>query len=211
MENKKQKTKKNKVFTWIGILLITIGIGIMGYAAYVRYDASRMQKQMEKEFNDALKNGEGTSDNTSSEPQDNSSADSPNKQNIGTIGRMIIPKINLSIFIGEGVTDDVLKYSAGHFPETVMPGQKGNTAFAGHRNYTYNSYFNRLNELAVNDEIIVETKNGEFTYKVTETKIVEPTDTSVLKNTDDATITLVTCHPIRQATHRLIIKGVLKN
>lgn len=201
-------TKRSKLFATIGTLLVIVGIGILGYAGYVRYDSSRVQKEMEKEFNEVLKQ---TEDSQKENASSDSPVDSPNVQRIGTIGRMIIPKINLSIFIGEGVEDNVLKYSAGHFPETVMPGEKGNTAFAGHRNHTYNSYFNRLNELSKGDEIIIETKNGEFTYIVTETKIVEPSEVSVLENTTDATITLVTCHPIRQNTQRLIVKGTLKN
>lgn len=204
----KKGTKRSKLFATIGTLLVIVGIGILGYAGYVRYDSSRVQKEMEKEFNEVLKQ---TEDSQKENASSDSPVDSPNVQRIGTIGRMIIPKINLSIFIGEGVEDNVLKYSAGHFPETVMPGEKGNTAFAGHRNHTYNSYFNRLNELSKGDEIIIETKNGEFTYIVTETKIVEPSEVSVLENTTDATITLVTCHPIRQNTQRLIVKGTLKN
>ena len=40
--------------------------------------------------------------------------------------------------------------------------------------------------------------------------MVEPWEVSVLDATADAEITLVTCTPIRVATHRLIIKGKLK-
>lgn len=88
-----------------------------------------------------------------------------------------------------------------------MPGDKGNFCVAGHRSYTYNQYFNRLGELGIGDEIIITTVAGKFKYDVYESKVVKPEEVSVLDNTKDEEITLVTCTPIRVATHRLIVKG----
>jgi len=48
-----------------------------------------------------------------------------------------------------------------------------------------------------------------YTYKVFEKLVVEPEETSVLMSTEEPIITLVTCTPIRKATHRLIVKGKL--
>ena len=64
-----------------------------------------------------------------------------------------------------------------------MPGEMGNFCVAGHRSDTYSEYFNRLDELKEGDDIIVETKKGEFTYKIYEKKVVEPTEVSVLNST----------------------------
>ena len=50
-----------------------------------------------------------------------------------------------------------------------------------------------------------------YTYIVTETFVVEPDDTSVLDPGDDTTVTLITCTPIRVATHRLIVRAVLQS
>jgi len=49
--------------------------------------------------------------------------------------------------------------------------------------------------------------SGEFEYEVYESKVVKPEEISVLDNRSGEEITLVTCTPIRIATHRLIIKG----
>jgi sortase A len=127
-----------------------------------------------------------------------------------TIGIIKIPKIDLKVAVGEGIENKTLKYAVGHFEGTAMPGEKGNFAVAGHRSYTYSEYFNRLDELDIGDDIIVKTNKGEFTYKVYEKKVVEPTEVSVLDKTKEPTITLVTCTPIRVATHRLIVKGKLQ-
>jgi len=105
---------------------------------------------------------------------------------------------------------DTLKYAVGHFPQTAKAGQKGNFCLAGHRSYTYSEYFNRLDEINKGDEIFVKTREGEYKYIVFEKKTVLPSEYSVLDSTKDATLTLVTCTPIRVATHRLIIKAKLQ-
>lgn len=81
---------------------------------------------------------------------------------------------------------------------------------AGHRNSAYNKYFDDLDKLSKGDEVIVRTTKGEYTYIITGSQVVEPNDTSVLKATDDATITLVTCTPKGVFNKRLIVKGKLK-
>lgn len=68
---------------------------------------------------------------------------------------------------------------------------------------------NRLDEIEVGDDIYVERADHTYRYVVTEKFVVEPADTRVLDATSDAQIILITCTPIRVATHRLIVKGVL--
>ncbi|MCJ7688064.1 MAG: class D sortase, partial [Clostridiaceae bacterium] len=144
---------------------------------------------------------------------DNENINEPDKKQsdnqLGTMGIISIPKIDVNVALSEGIGTDVLKYAVGHFTGTPMPGENGNACFAGHRSYTYNQYFNRLDELSIGDIIIVTTRVGEFEYEVYESKVVEPEEISVLDNTKGAEITLVTCTPIRVATHRLIVKGKL--
>ena len=48
-----------------------------------------------------------------------------------------------------------------------------------------------------------------YIYIVEETFVVAPEDTWVLSETEDARITLITCTPVRVATHRLIVRAVL--
>ena len=127
-----------------------------------------------------------------------------------------IPKIDLNNkVIVEGVGRDELRKGPGHVPSTVLPGQPGTFGVSGHRT-TYGAPFYRLNELAKGDTITVVTREAIYTYSVTRTAIVRPTDTQVLDNVigpDDkpkATITLTTCHPRYSARQRLIVFGDLK-
>ena len=51
----------------------------------------------------------------------------------GPVGTIAIPKIGLDGIIVEGVGVEELKMGVGHYPDTKMPGEKGNAALAGHR------------------------------------------------------------------------------
>lgn len=185
----------------IGILLVSIGILIITWALYVRWDTNQKQKVMISEFNAAV-DTHISEEEAKKTPGD----DLPEK----VLGILSIPKIQLKVSIEEGIDDNRLKYAVGHFKETAKPGEKGNCAIAGHRSFTYNKFFNRLDELDAGDEIWVKTLKGEFKYIIFEKKIIEPTETSVLNNTDDTTITLITCHPERSSAYRLIVKGRLE-
>ena len=127
-----------------------------------------------------------------------------------------IPKIQLeNKVIVQGVGRDELRKGPGHVPSTVMPGQDGTFGVSGHRT-TYGAPFYRLNELSKGDTITVVTRESIYTYSVTRTAIVRPTDTQVLDNVigpdnkPKATITLTTCHPRYTARQRLIVFGDLK-
>jgi sortase A len=108
------------------------------------------------------------------------------------------------------VTTRDLKKGPGHFPDTPLPGQLGNSAIAGHRT-TYGQPFHNVDKLDNGDEIIVTTPAGRFVYRVTGQQIVSPSDYQVVATTDPsrATITLTSCHPKWSASQRIIITGEL--
>lgn len=193
----------------IGVVLMVVGLSIIGGALSMRYYADKRQNVMVNEFEKNLQKFNKMGDISSTEKLNNLGVKLPSQDINGAMGIMLIPKINLKVAIGEGVDMETLKYAVGHFPYTAKPGEKGNFCVAGHRSYGYNEYFNRLDEIKIGDEVILRTIKNEYKYKVYEIRIVEPSEVSVLDKTKDATLTLVTCTPIRVATHRLIIKGRL--
>lgn len=193
----------------IGVVLMVVGLSIIGGALSMRYYADKRQNVMVNEFEKNLQKFNKMGDISSTEKLNNLGVKLPSQDINGAMGIMLIPKINLKVAIGEGVDMETLKYAVGHFPYTAKPGEKGNFCVAGHRSYSYNEYFNRLDEIKIGDEVILRTIKNEYKYKVYEIRIVEPSEVSVLDKTKDATLTLVTCTPIRVATHRLIIKGRL--
>ena len=66
-----------------------------------------------------------------------------------------------------------------------------------------------LDKLQPDDEIIVTTTAGRFRFVVVGTKIVQPSDASVLAPSADVRLTLTTCDPRYSTAHRLIVTAVL--
>ena len=106
----------------------------------------------------------------------------------------------------EGVTLTVIDHGPGHWPGSAVPGQLGNSVFAGHR-VTHSHPFRRIHEMAPGDDIIFKMQNGTFTYKMTGHQIVTPKDVHIVNPTTDATVTLFACHPPGSARQRYVVRG----
>lgn len=128
--------------------------------------------------------------------------------------RLIIKKIGVDAPIivtnseKEGLAKGVWLY-----PNGKKPNEPGNVIISGHR-YKYlppNSVtFYSLDKIGKGDEIIVTWNKDKYIYKVNQTKIVEPNDRTVVVQTDQNIITLITCHPLFTSKQRLIVIGELK-
>jgi sortase A len=124
------------------------------------------------------------------------------------IGRIDVPRLELSALAREGVDTRTLRGSAGHVPGSALPGETGNAAFAAHRD----TFFGPLRGVRRGDEISVTTPHGEYRYVVSGTRIVDPEDVSVLRASNEPTLTLVTCYPfdyIGSAPQRFIVTARL--
>ncbi len=125
-------------------------------------------------------------------------------------GVLTIDTIELQMPVLKGATEEHLRTTIASIENTGSPGEVGNFAIAGHRNRTFGSHFNRLDELEAGDAIDFNTGEQIFHYEVTDKLYVEPHEVWVLEaEGTEKEITLVTCHPIETGTHRLIIKGKL--
>lgn len=104
----------------------------------------------------------------------------------------------------------------GHYEGTAMPGGIGNFAVAGHR-VTYGKPFNRIEELAVDDPLVVQTSDTWYVYRVTYARVVSPAQVEVLEpvpgqpgvEATEAMMTLTTCHPMYSARERYVVHAEL--
>ena len=124
------------------------------------------------------------------------------------IAKIRIPSIGVNRTVVSGVSLDQLKRGPGHYPESPLPGQKGNVAIAGHRT-TYGQPFHNVDKIKLGDQVILQTMQGEFVYEVTESIIVKPNQVEILDDKGDNRVTLIACHPKYSAAERLIIIGKL--
>lgn len=119
------------------------------------------------------------------------------------IGIILIPALNVEAPIFQGVTSEVLKYSVGHFEETSL--WNGNVVLASHNRGSYAHYFWGINELKNGEEIIYITNMGERRYKVVDSKIIEETNVDILGDTEENTLTLITCVTGEKSKRRCVI------
>lgn len=123
-------------------------------------------------------------------------------------GSLVIPRLKLKLPLIEGTGDKELARGVGHYRTSVLPGEPDNSVLAGHRE----TAFKRAGELKKGDLIRVETHEGEFTYSVRKTWIVDEDDRTVIVSTEEPIIRLVTCYPfdmVGSAPERYIIEAEL--
>ncbi len=122
---------------------------------------------------------------------------------------IFIPALwNSSAPVVQGDGWEQLKKGVGQHIGSANPGQKGNMVLSAH-NDIFGELFRDLDRLKVGDEILVSTVTQEFVYRVTGTRIVEPTEVGVMNPTTDATITLISCYPYLIDNQRIVVFGEL--
>ena len=128
----------------------------------------------------------------------------------GVIGYIDIPKIKLHLPIYHGSNGEVLSKGVAHLPNTAFPvGGKGNhCVLAAHTGYVGQIFFDNIDKLKTGDLMYIKILDYTFAYKVTEKHIVKPDDISYCQAVRDKDlISLVTCYPYGQNSHRLIVTG----
>jgi len=125
------------------------------------------------------------------------------------IGRLAIPRLDREYFVIEGTETEDLRKGPGHYEDTPLPGERGTVAIAGHRT-TYGAPFRTIDQLDPEDEITIEMPYGTFTYEVEKTKIVEPTELSVLRKVRYDRLILSACHPLYSAAQRIVVFAKLQ-
>jgi len=203
---------------WSRYLFLVIGALALGYVGFTLLDAKLFQARETRRFEQALKAmepaaGHGERPQPSPVSPGLAEADHRRSESLGTaarvgspLGRIEISTIGLSVMILEGTDAGTLRRAVGHIPGTSLPGQEGNVAIAGHRD----TFFRPLRKIRQNDEITLTTLSGSYRYRVDSTQVIEPENTSVLEDSDEAILTLVTCYPfnfVGSAPKRFIVRA----
>ena len=102
-----------------------------------------------------------------------------------------------------------LKKGIGQHLNTANPGQKGNMVVSAH-NDIFGELFRDLDKLEPGDEVIVITQDRSYTYIVTGTIDREILLMCMLWiQTEDATLTLISCYPYREDNKRIVVTADL--
>ncbi len=138
--------------------------------------------------------------------------------------RLIIPKIGVDapiVWTANAASQDSLNAAMDNGVAwfnikgaSAKPGEMGNFVVSGHSSNDwldkgdYKFIFARLEQMGEGDVIYANYNGTRYTYSVTHTKVVTPTDVSALMTgTDKPHITIITCTPLGTALNRLLVFG----
>lgn len=125
---------------------------------------------------------------------------------------LVIPRMNLDEKIWVGDNEKLVNKGIWHIPQSSTPDKGSNTVLVGHRfSYKDAAVLYHLDKVRVDDPITVAWGGKLYNYKVSETKIVKPSDVYVEDPTDESILTVYTCHPIWSIKERLVVVARLEN
>jgi sortase A len=126
------------------------------------------------------------------------------------VGRLSLPTLHRRYVVVQGTDESSLRKGPGHYPKTLLPGEGGTVAIAGHRT-TYGAPFRTVNKLKPGQEIVLEMPYGRFRYSVEKTQVVPPTATWITRRVKGSErLVLSACHPLYSASKRIVVFARLR-
>lgn len=190
----------------IGIYLIIIGITILGfYFIYNNAINKRNNENVEDYINDTSIVNEVEIEETINEETETSNTQ--NNNNIAYTAVLEIPKINLK----RGVVDSTKNFKSINYAISVdknsnYPNEKGNFILYAHSGNSYVSYFRKLNQVDINDEVYVYYNGVKYHYVIENKYDIEKTGKAkVINLKDNRYITLITCNQDRKGYQTIVI------
>jgi sortase A len=123
--------------------------------------------------------------------------------------RIQIPAIGVDAPIVQGDGWEQLKKGVGQHIGSTDPGEKGNVVLSAH-NDIFGEIFRDLDRLKPGDEITIFTNQRAYSYVVSDSEIVEPTQVDIMENTSQPTLTLISCYPYLVDDQRIAITSRLQ-
>lgn len=182
-----------RLFLWAGIAALAYAGGTAAYSeAYQRYQS--------RKFDQAFRPVPSGATITRVEEE-------PDRHEGDVIGKLEVPRIDLSVIVLQGAEEATLLVGAGHVPGTPLPGREGNVVFAAHRD----TFFRKLKDVVPGDSIRLSIASRTYEYVVASTEVVDPQNTRIMQSQAVEELTLVTCFPfyfVGSAPKRFIVHAL---
>lgn len=133
-----------------------------------------------------------------------------NANESGAMGRLRINSIDVDLPIYHGTSDKTLTKGVGHLRGTALPvpGFSQRPVLTAHRGYPEATLFDNLDKVKEGDTFVIEVFGQPWTYKIYETKVIDPEDTESISIEEGRDIvSLLTCTPLGINTHRILVTG----
>lgn len=163
---------------WAVTCLLCLGFWQIGHGAYIPAKAWLAQALMQKAWRQAT-----------------SGVDTPEPwpwADTWPIARLTAMSGDVELIVLAGSSGRTLAFGPGHMSISSLPGEKGNAVIAGHRD----THFSFLQHLKTGDRLLMETAaGGRHRYEIVGIDVVDSTRGSLLLDTDESMLSLVTCYP----------------
>lgn len=201
-----QKERKNSKLIIIGSLLILMSLFFIGYK-YINLSLMHNEESNKiEEFYIKEKDKKELSDKVNSSIEKEIS-----KNNDNYVAILKIPKIKLV----RGLVNKESKYNniqynvAFHEMSDYPDVDNGNVILMAHSGNAYISYFDSLDLLTVNDEILLDYANKTYIYKIDKIyDVYKSGSLSINRDNKRNTITLITCR--NNTNKQIVVIGYLK-
>jgi len=209
----------------LSTLVIVAGVGLLAWtatvyvwkdpftAAYTAFEQRRLESSLERTFDEWRPVGTPAPNPTRPvlEP-DPTGVDVRREANAyrkatgsgDAVARLEVPRLDLDIVVVNGTDSGSLRRGPGRHLDTSMPGAGELVYIAGHRT-TYGAPFSHIDDLRRGDKIFVELPYATFEYRVTEARIVDQYELSVLESRGREELVLQACHPRFFASERYLV------
>ena len=108
------------------------------------------------------------------------------------VARLTATSHDVDLIVLAGGSGRTLAFGPGHLGASALPGETGNMVIAGHRD----THFAFLQGVKRGDRLGIESFGGAtYVYEVIGLDVVDSRRGSLVLDTDDAALTLVTCYP----------------
>jgi sortase A len=108
------------------------------------------------------------------------------------IARLTIERDGAGIIVLAGASGRTMAFGPGHLDGTALPGDAGNCVITAHRD----THFAALRSVGPGDILTLQRPDGRnIRYRVQATRVVNKSDTSVLRQDGRTRLTLITCYP----------------
>lgn len=128
----------------------------------------------------------------------------------GIMGKIRIPKIEVTLPIYHGTEDEVLQKGAGHLEGSSLPvgGESTHACISAHRGLPTKKMFTYLDLLKKGDIFFCDVLEETRAYEVyeTEVRLPEQIESLEIKKGEDL-VTLITCTPYGINSHRIYVHG----
>ena len=200
-----KRKEKNKLLLIVGIVYYVSGLLLMAYVISIPILNSKKES-------DALKNFYIHEKKKDDINQVKNIEENQKTSNLEYIAVLKIPKINLEKgLVAKNSKYNNIDYEIEILKESDSPDViNGNVILAAHSGTADVSYFNNLDKLKINDEVVILYNGKTYQYKIINIYDIDKTGKAKInRKNNKSTITLITC---RNGTNKqIVLIGELQN